>query len=604
MASQTKSPKYTVTFELTALQLQKLRDLIEQSSISELKTKLKSAKVELIASGSTAKFSNSATNEASITASTTAAKAQSSTTKDSTVELDTRPCVSNKVIEAMKELKKDRNQHMLMWCLTEINRAGYRIDASNLNLLRSMWQQYNYSQVLVDEDCPIYSEYDYKQLILDVGGPVFKADMLKRKIVSTVNQSIFANCNWPQTVNGEIDWSQMFRLGNFDDKRQILITLRWINPVIGQQLLHEHWDRFSSTDQNILLRLLAINLSTADEAFLTQLLNTEYQVRDNVLKLLRRMPDSDYSRKCGQALKENLYYDQKRELWLIDNFKFKEQYAALGANALSDQLEEKEKLELIYFWLQGTDWHSLLDLIEPYYSNISDVVEKQEQCFNKLFDLVYLFDFTTKESISNVLIDSLARTPNNTDVDSFYLFLADNHYRLSVDHVPNFNALLPHLNGIYNFEEMPSTLGHLELCFVPHKPGCKLREFVPVPDDIAQNFPEYINQLLIDYHNNYALDRDIAKKFFNQSSNDITLERLKDLLDLAVLYMPYSMQTEFYVEDEDIIFDIADPSDFKVFDRLINNYNKLFAKAKRYQALKRIVGTELQKTAPKSATSN
>lgn len=604
MASQTKSPKYTVTFELTALQLQKLRDLIEQSSISELKTKLKSAKVELIASGGTAKVSNSATNEASITASTTAAKAQSSTTKDSTVELDTRPCVSNKVIEAMKELKKDRNQHMLMWCLTEINRAGYRIDASNLNLLRSMWQQYNYSQVLVDEDCPIYSEYDYKQLILDVGGPVFKADMLKRKIVSSVNQSIFASCKWPQTVNGAIDWSQMFRLGTFDDKRQILITLRWINPVIGQQLLHEHWDRFSSTDQNILLRLLAINLSTADEAFLTQLLNTEYQVRDNVLKLLRRMPDSDYSRKCGQALKENLYYDQKRDLWLIDNFKFKEQYAALGANALSDQLEEKEQLELIYFWLQGTDWHSLLDLIEPYYSNISDIVEKQELCFNKLFDLVYLFDFTTKESISNVLIDSLARTPNNADIDSFYLFLADNHYRLNVAHVPNFNALLPHLNGIYNFEEMPSTLGRLELCFVPHEPGCKLREFVPVPDDIAQNFPEYINQLLIDYHNNYSLDRDIAKKFFNQSSNDITLERLKDLLDLAVLYMPYSMQTEFYVYDEDIIFDIADPSDFKVFDRLIQRYNKMFAKAKRYQALKRIVGTELQKTASKAATSN
>lgn len=74
-AYQTKSPKYTVTFELTALQLQKLKDLIEQSSISELKTKLKSTKVELIAPSGTAKVSNSTTIEASITASTNTASA-------------------------------------------------------------------------------------------------------------------------------------------------------------------------------------------------------------------------------------------------------------------------------------------------------------------------------------------------------------------------------------------------------------------------------------------------------------------------------------------------------------------------------------------------
>lgn len=626
MASQTKSVKYALTLELTAEQLQQHKDLIEQSQFYELKEQLKSAKIELIASDSTAnnksssptphkassiadnQASNTISNKASSSASNknlnSATKARTPKTESEIVpELDTRPCVSDAVIETMKELQKAKNQHLLMWCLTAIQQAGCRIDASNFNFLRSLWRGYTDSQVLVDEDCPLYSEYDYKQLILDVGGSALKANILKRKIINSDSPSILASCDWPQTENGKLDWAKMFSLGTFDDKRQLFISLRWINPFIARNLLQKNWNEFSSSEQNTLLQLLAINLSTGDEEFLTQLLQSEKQVRNNVLKLLRRMPDSEYSRKCGQALKENLRYDPKSDKWVLSSFNFKEQYAALGAKVQDGQLDDKGRADLLYFWLQGTNWSSLLGLIEPYCSAKTNIAAIKAECFKKLFDIQDLLNVKIEYSMSDVIIGSLARS-QSSDADSYHLFLDQNGDLLDNYDVPHLNALLPYFKKTRKFNAMPSTLGRLEMCFVPLAPAYKIREFLPAPNCIAENFPEYINQLIENYQNGIEDERPISHMFFAQPGNEVTLARIKDLADLALLYIPYNLQVEFFADDDDTFYDFETEKDFDFFTRLLPSCRKLFSKANHYLELKRTVGTELQKIAQKSASTN
>jgi hypothetical protein len=123
--------------------------------------------------------------------------------------------------------------------------------------------------------------------------------------------------NWKfVNENEEIeDWET----GTIQQRVKYLENLRNTVPLAAIDKIQSVWKEENAANRIDLIETLAINISKGDENFLLKILNDKSQkVKDVVLKLLKRIPDSEIIIKYQDVLSDSIKISQSKMLGLIN----------------------------------------------------------------------------------------------------------------------------------------------------------------------------------------------------------------------------------------------------------------------------------------------
>jgi hypothetical protein len=111
-------------------------------------------------------------------------------------------------------------------------------------------------------------------------------------------------------AQGSAQDPNIFELGNIEERLAWLRAERQRDPVAARERLRLGWAKESGDDRVKLIAVLSERLSLEDEPFLEQCLSDRKQdVREQVMKFLRRLPTSGFVTRHFMRLQQYLHFD-------------------------------------------------------------------------------------------------------------------------------------------------------------------------------------------------------------------------------------------------------------------------------------------------------
>lgn len=282
----------------------------------------------------------------------------------------------DEVTRLVCRIAKDGSSDLSLWMLRKLGDCPFVIPPERVGIFNSFfWGACRYCATLEDFNY-VSSSFAIRKLIYKFGGTRLKYVLPHGKYAYRF-ASVFIE--HPPLNDEEIDYDWLFAHGAPHEVGEFFEYARHFDGEFSRQLFYKYFPLVDDKKRAEMVAAFVIGSTPKDAPIYVDLLNHEYEWhrRHNTLRLLRRLPNTEYAAQCAKQFKAHVKFENNG--WTIEPFVYNDELKALYVDPPDPKLVERSisaktaasrkasakaaSREMLQFLIWSMDINSILSLM-------------------------------------------------------------------------------------------------------------------------------------------------------------------------------------------------------------------------------------------------
>lgn len=223
-------------------------------------------------------------------------------------------------------IARDGSSDLSLWMLRKLGDCPLVIPSERVGIFNSFfWGACGYCATLEDFNY-VSSSFAIRKLIYKFGGARLKYVLPHGKYAYRF-ASVFIE--HPPLNNEEIDYDWLFAHGSPHEVGEFFEYARHFDTEFSRQLFYKYFPLVDDKKRAQMVAAFVICSTVEDAPIYVDLLNHDYEWhrRHNTLRLLRRLPGTEYAAQCAEQFRAHVKFENNG--WTIEPFVYNDELKAL-----------------------------------------------------------------------------------------------------------------------------------------------------------------------------------------------------------------------------------------------------------------------------------